>query len=386
MTKQQKKRFLVIHLIPPNEYPDQAEKELTELLSLVDTYGGATIVKIIQRRMHPHNHTYIGPGKVAEVTEIIKSKKIEGVVINAIIKPTQLFHLTQAFWKVNPNILVWDRVDLILHIFEKHAHTAEAKLQIKLARMRHMGPRIYGLGGTVLSRQGGGIGTRGIGETNIERMKRHWKSEIKKVQNELDRITQNRQRQIDRRRKQGLQTVSIVGYTNAGKTTLFNSITKKKKRAANELFATLDATVGSLWLPTRRQEVLISDTIGFIQNLPASLVSAFRSTLMEVTDADLLLHVIDASDPEQERNMRVVQEVLEQIGVGERPIVTIFSKIDQLTVPERVQIVEQFDHLSPVLISASEKKGIPMLLEQVEQRLGHRLNSTDSDSTSLPHL
>ncbi len=369
MQRRRTSRFLIIHLTPPQIPPAAAEKELTELLSLIDTYGAATIVKIIQRRMHPHQHSYIGPGKVEEVTQIIKEEKIDGVVINDIIKPTPLFHLTQAFWKVNPNIMVWDRVDLILHIFEKHANTAEAKLQIRLARMRHMGPRMYGLGGTVLSRQGGGIGTRGIGETNIERMKRHWRSEMRTVQQELQQMAATRQRQLDRRRKNGMQTVAIVGYTNAGKSTLFNTITKKKKKAADELFATLDATVGSVWIPNLQREVLVSDTIGFIQNLPASLIDAFRSTLMEVMDAELLIHLVDGSDPKIEQNISVVEDVLEQIGAHEKPKIYAFSKADRLSKPERVEIVERFEDLDPIVIAAPEKLGVPMLLERMGEGL-----------------
>lgn len=364
-----KKRFIVVDVVPPSVFKDEAEKNLNELLSLVDTYGGATIVRVIQRRSNPDSHTYIGSGKADEVTGLIKSEKIDVVVLNDIVKQGQLFNLTKMFWEVNPHIEVWDRVDLILHIFDKHAHTAEAKLQIKLARMRHMGPRIYGLGGSVLSRQGGGIGTRGIGETNTELMKRHWRDATKQIEEELKRLTDNRARQLERRREIGLKTISIVGYTNAGKSTLFNLITRKRKKAEDALFATLDATVGKLWLPQQHKEVLVSDTIGFIQNLPARLVEAFRSTLMEAMDAAVLMHVVDASDPEMNDKIAVVQQVLEELGIHEKPTIYVFNKIDRLTKPEMLELLKRYEELDPQLLSAAEDIGMPELTEKIEATL-----------------
>lgn len=364
-----KKRFIVVDVVPPSVYKEEAEKNLSELLSLVDTYGGATIVRVIQRRSNPDSHTYIGSGKADEVTGIIKSEKIDVVVLNDIVTQGQLFNLTKMFWKVNPHIEVWDRVDLILHIFDKHAHTAEAKLQIKLARMRHMGPRIYGLGGSVLSRQGGGIGTRGIGETNTELMKRHWRDATKQIERELKRLTDNRARQLERRKEIGLKTISIVGYTNAGKSTLFNLITRKRKKAEDALFATLDATVGKLWLPHRQKEILVSDTIGFIQNLPTRLVEAFRSTLMEVIDAAILIHVVDASDPEMNTKIAVVQQVLEELGIHEKPTISVFNKIDRLTKPQMLDLLQRYKELDPQLLSATENIGLPELTEKIEATL-----------------
>lgn len=364
-----KKRFLVLDVIPPNVFKDEAEKNLKEMMSLIDTYGGATVVQIIQRRATPDGHTYIGKGKAIEVTEIVGEQKIDVVVLNDVVKSGQLFNLTEMFWKVNHQIEVWDRVDLILHIFDKHAHTAEAKLQIELAKMRHMGPRMYGLGGTVLSRQGGGIGTRGIGETNVELMKRHWRGEMKKVEIELERHQTERQRQIDRRKEVGLETVSIVGYTNAGKSTLFNLLTKKKKKAANVLFATLDATVGKVWMHGLNKEILFSDTIGFIQNLPPKLIKAFKSTLMEAQDAELLLHVIDASDVKMDEKIRVVEDILEQLDMADKKVLYVFNKIDMLTKPELVSLLERFDEKGPVLISAEELVGLDYLQEKIEAAL-----------------
>lgn len=181
------KRFVLINVVPPVINHEAALYDLEELKSLVSTFGGSTIVRIIQRKDSPDSHTYIGSGKVEELKGIVKNDYIDVIVINDIVKPTQLFHLKESLWSVNHRIEVWDRMDLILQIFDKHAYTAEAKLQIELARMRHMGPRIYGMG-QILSRQGGGIGTRGIGETNTELMRRHWRTAMKEVQEKLSRL------------------------------------------------------------------------------------------------------------------------------------------------------------------------------------------------------
>ncbi|MBP7966764.1 50S ribosome-binding GTPase, partial [Candidatus Woesebacteria bacterium] len=218
-----RKKFILIDVIPPIIPKEEAQENLDEMVSLINTYGGGEIVQIIQRRADPHPGTYIGSGKAEEVVEIIRSKKIDAVIINGLATSSQIFKLTKLFWEVNPDIEVWDRVDLILHIFEKHARTAEAKIQINLAQMRHMGPRMYGLSGE-LGRQAGGIGGRGVGETNVELMKRHWRDAIKNTADRLAELDKIRSRQLERRKEIGFKTVSIVGYTNAGKSTLFNKL------------------------------------------------------------------------------------------------------------------------------------------------------------------
>src|SRR3990167_11314083 len=232
-------RVVLVDVVNPYQHKEEAIKNLEELKSLVATYKGIDVIDIIQHRTRPDKTTFIGSGKTTELADIVAGKKINIVVVNAIVNPSVLFNLTQILWTKNPNIQVWDRIDLILNIFDLHAHTTEAKLQIEIARMQHMGPRIYGLGGTYFSRQAGGIGMRGIGETNIELMKRHWRDQIKNVQDQLNKITKIKTDQLERRRGQGFKTASIVGYNNAGKTTLFNILTKKQKLAKNVLFATL---------------------------------------------------------------------------------------------------------------------------------------------------
>ncbi len=368
MTLQNKLRFVLINVVPPVFNEDAAQYDLEELKSLVETFGGATIVHIIQRRNNPDPSTYIGSGKAYELQETVRQDRIDIIVLNSIVKPTQIFNLTKILWTINPNIQVWDRVDLILHIFEKHAHTTEAKLQIELARMRHMGPRMFGLGGNLFSRQGAGIGTRGLGETNTELMKRHWRNEMKQVQTRLDETARSRERQMEHRREIGFKTISIIGYTNAGKSTLFNLLAKKRNLAQNILFATLESTIGKLYLPTLKKEVLVSDTIGFIQNLPAQLITAFKSTLMESIHADLLLHVIDAKDPHVHEKIEVVEKILSDLSIRGKKQIYVFNKIDEGTIHQK-ELLEMYGSYEPQFISSKTGEGIPKLLHSVEKYL-----------------
>jgi len=355
------KRIILIDVVSPLTSRSEAEKLLDEMMSLINTYGSGKVIKIIQRRAHPHPGTYIGSGKAEEVAEMVKNLKVDIVILNAIADSTQLYKLLQMFWRNNPNIEVWDRIDLILHIFDKHARTAESKLQIELARMRHMGPRMYGLS-EQLGRQTGGIGGRGVGETNIELMKRHWRDEMKKTKDKLDGLLKTHENQIKRRREIGFQTISIVGYTNAGKTTLFNALTGKKKRVENVLFATLESYVGKLYLPNIKKEVLISDTIGFIQNLPTLLITAFKSTLMESVHAEILLHVIDASDPDMYKKIETVENILEELGRDPKNTIYVFNKTENLHESFKKELSEEFKPQHPIFISAKTGEGVEKLI------------------------
>lgn len=356
MIQQSKKKYILVDVVPPTERKENAEYDLAETISLIHTYGEGTIIKIIQRRSHPHPSTYIGTGKAEEIASIVKNHKVDVIILNAIAKSSQLFTLLSMYWSINPNIEVWDRVDLILHIFAKHARTSEAKLQIELASMRHMGPRMYGLS-EELGRQTGGIGTRGVGETNIELMKRHWRNQMKKISDQLNRLSRDKQLQLDRRRKQGFITVSIVGYTNAGKTSLFNLLTNKQKLTKDVLFATLDSVVGHFYLPAVNKQILITDTIGFIRALPPSLIDAFKSTLMESIHADLLLHIIDASDPQMYKKIQTVETILSELGIENKPILNVYNKADSLTEDEIIDLKGK----ECVIISVKEQAGIERL-------------------------
>lgn len=365
-------RVLPVHIIDPRIAEEDSINIGEEFESLINTFGAIIAERVIQKLEHPHNATYIGSGKVAEIAEIVKQKNIDVVILNAMVKPGQLHEIKKVLEVEKKDIEVWDRVELILRIFDKHAASMEAKLQIELARMNYMGPRIYGMG-LVLSRQGGGIGTSGIGETNTELMRRHWRNEKKKITDRLEKIGNNHEEQLARRREAGLKTISIVGYTNAGKSSLFNLLSKKQKLEKDELFATLDSSVGKIYLPELSQEVLVTDTIGFIRDLPPLLVSAFKSTLMESVHADLLLHVIDISDPEMDTKITVVNEILATLGIEEKNVVFVFNKMDAATDIDKQRIIEQYSNYSPLFISVKNREGLEKVLESVTQKFSQKL-------------
>ncbi len=346
------------------------EKDITELWQLVETRGNATIVDIITQHEYVTSATYIGSGKTVEVAEYLKTHPIDIVMLNGIVRPGQKFNLLKAFWGINTTIQVWDRVDLILSIFSKHAKTTEANLQIELARMHHMGPRIFGMG-MELSRQGGGIGTRGLGETNTELMERHWKREIKKVRDTLKKITETRERQMEHRRHLGLKTISIVGYTNAGKTSLFNVLTHKKHLVEDALFATLDSTVGEIYMSELGEKVVITDTIGFISNLPPNLIEAFTSTLLESIHADVILHVIDATDPDIAGKIEAVNIILDQLKIDADKELLVFNKIDEVSEEDRKKLIAKLDDQQYVLLSAKSHEGIDTLISEFFPKFLH---------------
>ncbi len=369
----QKHRVVLVDIVDLHHNQHDAQKNLQELKSLVATYNGIDVVNIIQHRTHPDKATFIGSGKVTELAKIVAEKQIEIVVVNAIVNPSVLFNLTQKLWDINPKIQVWDRFDLILNIFGKHAHTSEAKLQIEIARMHHMGPRIYGLGENYFSRQGGGgANTKGEGETNIELMKRHWRDQIKIKKDQLKKIFDQHLTQLERRKTNNIAAIAIVGYTNAGKTSLFNLLTKKSKIVENALFVTLDSVTGKFYLPSQKKEATISDTIGFIKDLPSSLIDSFKSTLMESIHADLLLHVIDVSDPEMNEKIIIVEKILQELQVRAKKIIFVFNKIDAFIGDGQnilKEIKEKYSQFSPQFISVTTDFGIEKLKKKIEMDL-----------------
>lgn len=361
------KKILFVMLVNPKLGKSETERDITELWNLTQTMGGAEVMDVIVQKGPEHPAKFIGPGKAEEIAGYLRTNPVDIVVMSGQLNPSQKFNLLKLFWDILPTIVVWDRVDLILAIFSKHAHTTEASLQIELARMRHMGPAIFGMG-MILSRQGGGVGTRGIGETNTERMRRHWKREIKRVTDELAKITQIRQRQIDNRRNLGLSTISIVGYTNAGKTSLFNLLTHKTNLVENVLFATLDSTVGEIYIPELGKKVIISDTIGFIQNLPPDLIDAFKSTLLESIHADIILHVIDTSDPAMREKIRVVEEILDHLHIPDEKIIFVYNKIDEAKDINRKRLISDTQPYPYVFISAKTGEGIDALMNAIMEK------------------
>ncbi len=360
--------ILFVYLTDKRTPKYDMDRDITELWNLVASLGDATVTDLIVQKGKPVRATFIGSGKTEEVGQYLATHDTDIVLFNALLSPEQKFTLTKMYWDTRPAIRVWDRVDLILEIFSRHAHTREATLQIDLARMRHMGPAIFGMG-KILSRQGGGVGTRGIGETNTELMKRHWRREMKRVGDELKRLVANRRAQIENRKSRGLLSVSLVGYTNAGKTTLFNALTGKKKTVNDAMFVTLDSTVGKVFLSNIGKTITVSDTIGFIRDLPPDLIDAFKSTLLESISADIVLHVADISDPNYLEKMAEVDTILEQLEIDREKIIYVFNKTDAAKDDARQKASDAALHSPHVFISASGGIGIGDLMHEITKRI-----------------
>lgn len=360
-------RCLLVQVIDPHTHRDDALNNFEELDLLVETFGAVVLERTVQHKPNPHLGTYIGPGKVEEVKELIIKKHIDIVILNDVTTAGQIFRLEKTLWEVNPDIRVWDRADLILSLFDQHASSKEAKLQIELARLSHLGPRIYGMGGTYFSRQGGGIGTRGLGETNIERMRRHIKNNIRKLQKELSEVAARRLSTIHERRRNGAFSVALVGYTNAGKTSLFNTLTGKTKEIKNALFTTLDSTAGKLAGTDSSRHILVTDTIGFLEGLPPFLIDAFRSTLMESIHADLLIHVVDGADTRMNKKIRIVEDILRELGVNVSPLL-VFNKLDQIPEKQLEEMYTTYQASHPHYISVKAGAGIKALRTAIIQR------------------
>ena len=356
-------KVILVDIIEKNTSPEESLARLNELERLLSTYGGFVIVRKIQRKQMPNYKTYIGKGKVDEILDIALTKKVDFVVINNLLKPEQLYNLEAIFEE--HKIKVWDKVDLILEIFAKHATTKEAKLQIELAKLRHLGPRIAKMG-TELMRQTGGIGaSRGQGETNIEIMKRHIRSREKNIKSQIEKIEKNQAGQRKKRRNTGFKTVAIVGYTNAGKSQLLNSLTKKKVKIKNELFATLDSRIGKVYLPTTQECCLVSDTIGFIRDLPPELIDAFHSTLAETIHSDLILHVVDVADLDMDWKMKVVDKVIKNLNCKAKKMIYVFNKIDLFQEDQIDLFRHKYQKHSPIFISAKRKMNLDELKEKI---------------------
>ena len=336
------------------------EHSLDELAGLAAAAGASVVLRVLQERPRPDPATFLGSGKVASLAASCDELNVSVVVFDNELTPAQLRNLEE---KLDRKVV--DRTQLILDIFARRARTREGKLQVELAQLKYLLPRLVG-SAEALSRLGGGIGTRGPGETKLETDRRRIRHRISILSKEIDVVRRRRTQLRDRRQKAAVPTVALVGYTNAGKTTLFNSLTGDDAVASNALFVTLDPLVRKVKLPDRR-ELLVSDTVGFIERLPHSLVAAFRATLEEVASADLLLHVIDASSPERERQMEAVRAVLAEVGADTVPSVDVFNKCDRLDAVERARVRALYP--GALCVSALTGDGREDIIAAMEGRL-----------------
>ena len=339
---------------------DDTEQSLDELEELAKTAGAVTVGRVIQNREQIHPGTYIGTGKIAEVQQLAYEVEATGIICDDELSPAQLKNLEEEL-----DLKVMDRTLIILDIFASRASTSEGKIQVELAQLKYRQARLVGLGSS-LSRLGGGIGTRGPGEKKLEIDRRLIKSRIAQLNRELEEVKRHREVARSRRSRQSTAVIAIVGYTNAGKSTLLNTLTGAQVLEEDKLFATLDPTTRILELPSG-QEILLTDTVGFIRKLPHHLIDAFRSTLEEAKYADIILHVVDASSPQMDQQMYVVYETLKNLGVTDKKIVTLFNKQDKMTEnqPHRDLKAEK-----TIRISAKWGEG----LEEVKQILEDLLN------------
>ena len=354
----EKKERVILVGVHADEHDDTKES-LDELEELVATAGAVTVGRVIQNLSQIHPGTYVGKGKIEEIKDLVWERSATGIVCDDELSPVQLGNLEDML-----DCKVMDRTLIILDIFAGRASTNEGKIQVELAQLKYRQSRLVGLGKS-LSRLGGGIGTRGPGEKKLEMDRRLIKSRIAWLNRELQDVKRHREVTREQRNKTKIPVVAIVGYTNAGKSTLLNRLTGAGVLEEDQLFATLDPTTRNLKLPSK-QEILLTDTVGFIRKLPHHLIEAFRSTLEEAKYADIILHVVDASNPQVDEQMHIVYETLQNLEVKNKPIITAFNKQDKV---EEGSILRDFKADKVVPISAKTGEGLDKLLEVIEEVL-----------------
>jgi GTP-binding protein HflX len=352
-------RAALVGLVTSSSRGD-ADHSLDELEGLAEAAGARVVLRMLQDRPKPDPATFIGTGKVSSLAAACDEGDVDVVIFDNELSPAQLRQLEERLERK-----VIDRTQLILDIFARRARTREGKWQVELAQLKYLLPRLAG-SGAALSRLGGGIGTRGPGETKLESDRRRIRVRIQAIQREIEQVRQRRSQLRERRHKQSVPTVALVGYTNAGKTTLFNRLTDETAVASNALFVTLDPLVRRVRLPDNR-ELLVSDTVGFIDRLPHALVAAFSATLEEVAEADLILHIIDAGSSDRERQVAAVRNVLEEVGAADVPTLAVYNKIDTITMDQRRRLREVDP--SAALIAATLGTGVGELLQMIASRL-----------------
>ncbi|MCI9446706.1 MAG: GTPase HflX [Lachnospiraceae bacterium] len=338
---------------------DDTQDSMTELAELAETAGAEVVGMTVQSRDGIHPGTYVGSGKLQEIRQIIFDLQATGIICDDELSPAQLRNMEEEL-----NCKVMDRTLVILDIFASRASTSEGKIQVELAQLRYRLSRLTGLGKS-LSRLGGGIGTRGPGEKKLEMDRRLIKTRLSQLKRELEEVRQHREVTRGQRSRNHTKVAAIVGYTNAGKSTLLNRLTDANVLEEDKLFATLDPTTRNLKLDSG-QEILLTDTVGFIRKLPHHLIEAFRSTLEEAKYADLIIHVVDASNPQREKQMHIVYETLQNLGVAGKKIITLFNKQDKL---EQEEIIKDFKADYTLKTSAAAGYGLDRLKAVLEEIL-----------------
>ena len=341
---------------------DDTQDSLTELEELASTAGAQTVGVLIQTRTQIHPGTYLGSGKLEELSEMIYETGATGIICDDELSPAQLRNMEDAL-----DTKIMDRTLVILDIFARRASTSEGKIQVELAQLKYQLARLVGLRSS-LSRLGGGIGTRGPGEKKLEMDRRLVKERIAQLNRELKEVKRHREVTRSQRQKNRIPVAAIVGYTNAGKSTLLNTLTGAQVLEEDQLFATLDPTTRSLILPSN-QQILLTDTVGFIRKLPHHLIEAFRSTLEEAKYADMILHVVDVSNPQVEKQMYVVYETLADLGIAGKTIITLFNKQDKVAEPVDLR---DFKADKTLKISARSGEGLERLKEIIDEVLHER--------------
>ena len=358
-TKQMTERVILVGVSYHDN--DDTAQSLDELGELAATAGAVTVGRLIQNREAPHPGTYLGKGKIEELRQLIWEEDATGIICDDELSPAQLGNLQDML-----DIKVMDRTLIILDIFAQRASTREGKIQVELAQLRYRATRLTGLGRS-LSRLGGGIGTRGPGEKKLEMDRRLIKDRISQLKQELEAVKRHREVARQQRSKNPVPVAAIVGYTNAGKSTLLNQMTGAGVLEEDKLFATLDPTTRTLKLDSG-QEILLTDMVGFIRKLPHHLIQAFRSTLEEAKYADMIIHVVDASNPQMDIHMHVVYETLNQLEVGDKPVITLFNKTDRLCEGSD-RIFKDFRAEKTLAISAKNKMGLDEIKDTIEELL-----------------
>jgi len=353
-------RAALVGLVAGHARRLDAERSLEELAGLAEAAGAEVVLRVLQERPKPDPSTFLGSGKIAMLAASCAEAGVDLVIVDNELTPAQLRQIEETVGRK-----IVDRTQLILDIFARRARTREGKLQVELAQLKYLLPRLVGAG-AALSRLGGGIGTRGPGETKLETDRRRIRTRIHAVADAIEQVRVRRAQLRERRRKASIPTVALVGYTNAGKTTLFNVLTRAGAEASDALFVTLDPLVRQVRLPDSRT-LLVSDTVGFIDRLPHTLIAAFRATLEETADADLVLHVIDAAAPDRTRRIDAVRQVLDEVGADDVPIVDVYNKCDLVTADERRRIQEQDP--AALCVSALAKEGIDDLVDTIASRV-----------------